>query len=52
MFHVDIKYITRFICNKKNNTLSAGVESLLINSDLKKYLQYLRFLFGIYTKNV
>lgn len=52
MFHVDIKYITRFVCNKKNNTLSAGVESLFINGDLKKYLQYLRFLFGIYTKNV
>lgn len=52
MFCVDIKYITRFICNKKNNSLSTGVENLLMNSDLKKYLQYLRFLFGIYTKNV
>lgn len=53
MFHVDIKYITRFVCNKKNNTLSAGVEILFINGDLKNiynifdfYLEYIRKTFN------
>ena len=53
MFHVDIKYIARFVCNKKNNTLSAGVGSLFINGDLKNiynifdfYLEYIRKTFN------
>ncbi len=53
MFYVDIKYITRFVCNKKNNSLSAGTVTLLVNSDLKNiynifdfYLEYIRKTFN------
>lgn len=53
MFCVDIKYITCFVCNKKNNSLSAGIESLFINGDLKNiynifdfYLEYIRKTFN------
>ncbi|PXX21290.1 hypothetical protein EJ73_01814 [Hoylesella shahii DSM 15611 = JCM 12083] len=53
MFYVDIKYITCFVCNKKNNSLSAGIESLFINDDLKNiynifdfYLEYIRKTFN------
>lgn len=53
MFCVDINYITRFVCNKKNNSLSMGVENLLMNSDLKNiynifdfYLEYIRKTFN------
>lgn len=53
MFHVEIKYITCFVCNKKNNLLSTGVEPLLMNSDLKNiynifdfYLEYIRKTFN------
>lgn len=53
MFYVDIKYITRFVCNKKNNSLSAGTVTLLMNSYLKNiynifdfYLEYIRKTFN------
>ncbi len=53
MFYVDIKYITCFICNKKNNSLSACVESLFMNGELKNiynifdfYLEYIRKTFN------
>lgn len=53
MFYIDIKCIMRFICNKKNNSLSAGTVTLLMNSDLKNvynifdfYLEYIRKTFN------
>ena len=52
MFHVDIKYITRFVCNKKNNSISTGVENLLMNSDLKIFTISSIFIWNIYEKRL
>ena len=52
MFYVDIKYITCFVCNKKNNSLSAGIESLFINDDLKIFTISSIFIWNIYEKRL
>ncbi len=52
MFYVDIKYITCFVCNKKNNSLSAGIENLFINGDLKNIYNIFDFIWNIYEKRL